>query len=334
MRLSRQTAFRQAVCPADPTAKIAVLRGLAFSFFLLCAILRFVSKARSRLQVQKTYKLYIGGKFVRGENGRVLSAFDAGGGALANFCRASKKDFRDAVVAARTAFAAWSKQSAYLRGQILYRAAEMLEMRKGELQSEVGRPNGARRSTSFSEATLAVDRLVHYAGWTDKFSQIFGSVNPVASSHFNFTTPEPTGVVIVICPDEPALLPFVSLVAPVILSGNCAIVLASTTKPLAALTFAEIVATSDLPGGVINVIAGDRSELAPHIAGHMDVNAIVDASGDEKLGLELQRGGGLNMKRYVRRELTPADWRGREAENPYWILDTVEMKTAWHPIGV
>jgi acyl-CoA reductase-like NAD-dependent aldehyde dehydrogenase len=291
-----------------------------------------VPNDRKRLQVQKTYKLYIGGKFVRGENGRVLPAHGTNGDVLANFCRASKKDFRDAVVAARAAFPNWSKQSAYLRGQILYRAAEMLEMRRGELENEVSRANGARRSTS--EAALAVDRLVHYAGWTDKFSQIFGTVNPVASSHFNFTTPEPTGVVVVVCPDEPPLLPFVSLIAPVILSGNCAVVLPSTTRPLPALTFSEIIATSDLPGGVVNVLAGDRAELAPHFASHMDVNAIVDGSADEKNGRELQKGGELNVKRYVRRELAPAEWRGREAENPYWILDTVEMKTAWHPIGL
>jgi len=293
-----------------------------------------VHKRQSRLQVQKTYKLFIGGKFVRGENGRVLPARDRKGTLLANFCRASRKDFRDAVVAARTAFPNWSKQSAYLRGQILYRAAEMLEMRRRELQDEITRADGAARSTSSSEATLAIDRLVHYAGWTDKFAQIFGTVNPVASSHFNFTTPEPTGVVVVICPDEPALLALVSLVVPVILSGNCAIVLASTTRALPALTFSEIIATSDLPGGVINVIAGDRAELAPHIAGHMDVNAIVDSSGDKKIGRELQRGGEFNVKRYVRRELSPSAWRSGEAENPYWILDTVEMKTAWHPIGL
>jgi acyl-CoA reductase-like NAD-dependent aldehyde dehydrogenase len=293
-----------------------------------------VNRTRGRLQVQKTYKLYIGGKFVRGENGRVLPARDARGGVLGNFCRASRKDFRDAVLAARTAFPNWSKQSAYLRSQILYRTAEMLEMRRSELQGEIARFDGARTSTSSAEATLAVDRLVHYAGWTDKFGQVFGAVNPVASSHFNFTTPEPTGVVAVICPDEPPLLPFVSLTAPVILSGNCAVVLASMTKPLAALTFAEIIATSDLPGGVINVIAGDRAELAPFIASHMDVNAIVDGSGDETIGRELQRGGALNLKRYARRDLTPAEWRGSAAENPYWILDTVEMKTAWHPIGV
>lgn len=210
----------------------------------------------------------------------------------------------------------------------------MLEMRRGELQDEIARTNGAARSTSSSETTQAIDRLVHYAGWTDKFAQIFGTVNPVASSHFNFTTPEPTGVVVIVCPDEPPLLAFVSLIAPVILSGNTAIVLPSTTKPLAALTFSEIIATSDLPAGVVNVLAGDRAELAPHFAGHMDVNAIVDGSGDEKIGRELQKGGALNVKRYVRRDLKPANWRGADAENPYWILDTVEMKTAWHPIGL
>ena len=310
-----------------------LLSKLAFSFFAVYAILTSVPRKQTRLQVQKTYKLFIGGKFVRGENGRVLPACGKGGALLANFCRASKKDFRDAVLAARTAFPNWSKQSAYLRGQILYRAAEMLEMRRSELQNEIARSNGAT-STSSSESTLAIDRLVHYAGWTDKFSQIFGSVNPVSSSHFNFTTPEPTGVVVVICPDEPSLLGFVSLVAPVILSGNCAVVLVSTTKPLPALTFSEIIATSDLPAGVINFLAGDRAELAPHIASHMDVNAIVDGSGDAKLGVELQRGGELNVKRYARRDLSEKMWRGQEAENPYWILDTVEMKTAWHPIGL
>ncbi|MFN2541030.1 MAG: aldehyde dehydrogenase family protein [Chthoniobacterales bacterium] len=289
---------------------------------------------QSRLAVQKTYKLFIGGKFVRGENGRVLPARGGNGAVLANFCRASRKDFRDAVVAARAAFANWSKQSAYLRGQILYRAAEMLEMRRSELQKELARSKNGARSTSSSETTQAIDRLVHYAGWTDKFGQIFGTVNPVASSHFNFTTPEPTGVVAIVCPDEPPLLGFVSLIAPVILSGNCAVVLASRTKPLPALTFSEIIATSDLPGGVVNVLAGERAELGPHIASHMDVNAIVDASGDENLGRQLHQGGELNMKRYVPRHLAPGQWRGREAENPYWILDTVEMKTAWHPIGL
>ena len=286
-----------------------------------------------RLQVQKTYKLFIGGKFVRSESGRVAPAH-ADGQVMANYSRASRKDFRDAVVAARAAFAGWSKQSAYLRGQILYRAAEMLEMRRPELEAEVARTQSARSGRQTEEVRLTIERLVHYAGWTDKFSQVFSAVNPVASSHFNFTMPEPTGVVVVVCPNEPSLLALVSLVAPVILSGNTAVVLTSATSPLPALTFSEIIATSDLPGGVINLLSGDPTELASHIASHMDVNAIVDASGDAELGIDLARGGQLNLKRYVRRDLTPAQWLGRDAENPYWILDTVEMKTAWHPIGL
>ncbi len=292
-----------------------------------------MATGEKRLAVQKTYKLYIGGKFVRSESGRIAPARN-GNALLANYSRASRKDFRDAVAAARSALAGWSKQSAYLRGQILYRAAEMLEMRRDELAAELTRANGARKKDGQTEATLAIDRLVHYAGWTDKFSQLFSAVNPVASPHFNFTMPEPTGVVAVVCPDAPSLSAMVSLVAPVILAGNTAVVLASTTKPLPALTFSEIIATSDLPGGVVNMLAGDRAEIAPHIASHMDVNAIIDASGDENIGRELQRGGGFNVKRYARRELTPEQWRGDAAENPYWILDSVEMKTAWHPIGL
>ena len=287
----------------------------------------------NRLQVQKTYKLFIGGKFVRSESGRVAPAQEDGQ-VLANYSRASRKDFRDAVVAARAALAGWSKQSAYLRGQILYRAAEMLEMRRSELEAEVARASGRKSGQRTDEVGLTIERLVHYAGWTDKFSQIFSAVNPVASSHFNFTVPEPTGVVVVICPNEPSLLALVSLIAPVILSGNTAVVLASATSPLPALTFSEIIATSDLPGGVINLLSGDPAELAPHIASHMDVNAIVDASGDEKVSAALQQGGGFNVKRYVPRTLKAADWNGEKAENPYWILDTVEMKTAWHPIGL
>jgi acyl-CoA reductase-like NAD-dependent aldehyde dehydrogenase len=189
-------------------------------------------------------------------------------------------------------------------------------------------PGGAQMR---AEVSRTIDRLVYYAGWTDKFSSTFGTVNPVASSHFNFTTPEPTGVVVVVCPDESPLLALVSLVAPVILAGNTAVVLASSESPLPALTFSEIIATSDLPGGVVNILAGDRAELAPHFASHMDVNAIVDGSGSEEIGRTLQAGGALNMKRYFRRNV---DWAKSGAENPYWILDTVEMKTAWHPIGL
>jgi len=293
---------------------------------------QFVPNNGRRLGVQKTYKLFIGGKFVRSESGRVLPAAGNNGDPVANYGRASRKDFRDAVTAARSAFDGWSKQSAYLRSQILYRTAEMLERRESELRSEIAR--GPRGKQVPSEVSRSIDRLVHYAGWTDKFSSVFGAVNPVASSHFNFTTPEPTGVVVVVCPDEPPLLPLVSLVAPVILAGNTAVVLASTQSPLPALTFSEIIATSDLPGGVVNILAGDRAELAPHFASHMDVNAIVDGSGDAEIGRALQRGGALNVKRYIKRSLNAADWAKSEAENPYWILDTVEMKTAWHPIGL
>ncbi len=281
--------------------------------------------------MQKTYKLFIGGKFARGENGRVIAARDGHGNVLANYCRASRKDFRDAVRAARGAVPGWTKYSPYLRGQILYRAAELLEGRRLELESELARVDrsgaGARR-----EVTAAIDRLVYYAGWTDKFSQILGSVNPVATSHFNFTIPEPTGVVVVLAPNAPALLGLVSVIAPIIASGNSVIALASTANALAPLTFSEIIATSDLPAGVFNLLAGDRNELAPHFASHMDVNAIVDASGDDKIGKELQAGSAINVKRYVRRDV--ANYFVRDGENPYWILDTVEMKTAWHPIGL
>ena len=288
-------------------------------------------RQRRRLTVQKTYKLFIGGKFARGENGRVIAARDAHGNVLANYCRASRKDFRDSVRAGRSAVAGWTKCSPYLRSQILYRAAEMLEARRRELESELARV-GSAAARARREVTAAIDRLVYYAGWTDKFSQILGSINSVATSHFNFTIPEPTGVVIALAPDEPALLGLVSVVAPIIASGNSVIALASTANALAPLTFSEIIATSDLPAGVFNLLAGDRSELAPHFASHMDVNAIVDASGEDKIGEKLQAGAAINVKRYVRRSIL--NYFGRDAENPYWILDTVEMKTAWHPIGL
>jgi acyl-CoA reductase-like NAD-dependent aldehyde dehydrogenase len=283
------------------------------------------------LPVLKTYKLSIGGKFPRGESGRVAAAKSPDGAHLANFCVASRKDFREAVVAARKAQLGWAKATAYLRGQILYRAAEMLQQRQAEIISELAR-SGTKNARA--EVETSIDRLVHYAGWTDKFSQLFSTVNPVATPHFNFTFPEPTGVVVVVCPDSPALLGLVSLVAPAILSGNACVVLTSESAPLAALTFGEILATSDLPGGVVNILSGTRAELAPHFASHMDVNAIVDGSGDEESASILQGGSALNLKRYTRRNLADKDWSTTKAEDPYWILDTVEMKTAWHPIGV
>jgi acyl-CoA reductase-like NAD-dependent aldehyde dehydrogenase len=288
----------------------------------------------TRLDVKKTYKLYIGGKFPRSESGCYLPAKSAAGTHLDNFAHASRKDFRDAVVAARAAVDGWSKATAYNRGQILYRAAEMLQNRASELVNEVARSTGAGAARAKREVTLTIDRLVYFAGWTDKYSQIFGSVNPVATSHFDFTTPEPTGVVVVLAPDEPSLLALVSLVAPVILSGNAAIMIPSEKFPLPAATFAEILATSDLPGGVVNILTGKRAELIPHIAGHLDVNAIVDGVGNAELSAKLQAGTAINLKRFTKRLLAPAGWFTTQAENPYWILDTVEFKTAWHPIGV
>ncbi len=288
----------------------------------------------NRLDVKKTYKLYIGGKFPRSESGRYLPAKSAAGAHLDNYAHASRKDFRDAVVAARAAVTGWSRATAYNRGQILYRAAEMLQNRAGELVNEITRSTGIGTAKAKHEVTLAIDRLVYFAGWTDKYQQIFGSVNPVATSHFDFTTPEPTGVVVVLAPDEPSLLALVSLVAPVILSGNTAIAIPSEKFPLPAATFAEILATSDLPGGVVNILTGRRAELIPHIAGHLDVNAVVDGADNAELGAKLQAGTAINLKRYANHSLEPADWSTTRAENPYWILDTVEFKTAWHPIGV
>jgi acyl-CoA reductase-like NAD-dependent aldehyde dehydrogenase len=286
----------------------------------------------NRLDVKKTYKLFIGGKFPRSESGHYLPAKSAKGEPLDNYAHASRKDFRDAVVAARAATGGWGKASAYNRGQILYRAAEMLQNRASELINEIARSTNVSIAKAKREVTLAIDRLVHFAGWTDKYPQVFGSVNPVASSHFNFTTPEPTGVVVVLAPDEPSLLALVSLVAPVILSGNTAIVIPSEKFPLPAATFAEILATSDLPGGVVNILTGKRAELVPHIASHMDVNAIVDGAGDLELSAKLQAGVATNLKRCSNH--FSADWFSAKVEDPYWILDTVEFKTAWHPIGL
>jgi acyl-CoA reductase-like NAD-dependent aldehyde dehydrogenase len=286
----------------------------------------------TRLEVKKTYKLFIGGKFPRSESGRYLPARSAGGAHLDNFAHASRKDFRDAVVAAGAAVAGWNKASAYNRGQILYRAAEMLQNRIGELVNEITRSTGASPAKAKREVALAIDRLVHFAGWTDKYQQIFSSVNPVASSHFNFTTPEPVGTVVVLAPDEPSLLALVSLLAPVILSGNAAVVIASEKFPLPAATFAEILATSDLPGGVVNLLTGKRAELIPHIAAHMDVNAIVDGVGNPEISGRLQAGVATNLKRYTSHAV--GDWLSAKVEDPYWILDTIEFKTAWHPIGI
>ena len=261
----------------------------------------------ARLDVRKTHKLYIGGAFVRSESGRALEARSAVGAHLDNFCHASRKDLRDAVSAARAAQDGWAKKSAYLKGQILYRAAEMLEGRASAVAAEIARA-GVDAGKAREEVELTIDRLVYFAGWTDKLAQVFGAVNPVASSHFNFTTPEPTGVVAILAPDAPALLAAVSLVAAVILSGNAAVLVASETIPVPLLAFAETLATSDLPGGVVNILSGKRAELIPHLAGHLDINAIVDASGSPEAQRRLQAGTAVNLKRYARRALSHGDW--------------------------
>lgn len=291
------------------------------------------SAARSgRLQVLKTCKMYVGGSFIRSESGKVLPAVAPDGKtALAQVCRASRKDFRDAVVAARKALGKWSGMTAYLKGQILYRTAEMLEMRAGEMELELMRSTGVNVTAARREVADAVELLVHYAGWSDKFTAVFGSVNPVSSPHFNFTYPEATGVVVVVCPDKPSFVPFVHLVAATIVTGNTCILLPSETAPLPALTFSEILATSDLPAGVVNILSGLRADLAPTAATHMDVNAIVNGCEDPALDKTLHEGTATNMKRYARHAVPAGDWR--LADRPQWMLDTIEFKTAWHPIG-
>ena len=264
----------------------------------------------SRLPVKKTYKLYVGGEFPRSESGRTYEAQGA------NVARASRKDVRDAVRAARGAFPKWAGMTAYNRGQVLYRIAEMMEARRSEF---------AELCSGAKEVDRAIDRFVWYAGWADKLGQILGSSNPVAGPYFNFTIPEPTGVVGVVAPDEPPLAGFVSRIAPAIVGGNATVVLASETSPLAAVELAEVLATSDVPGGVVNVLTGRRDELAPILAGHMDVNAL-DIGGADGQSEELERLAADNVKRVV---------RGRpDAESPWEIASFLELKTVWHPIGV
>lgn len=289
-----------------------------------------------RLSVLKTYKLFIGGKFPRTESGRYMTATNPKDGThLAHYCHTSRKDFRDAVVAARSAFPGWRNATAYLRGQILYRAAEMIESRADSFASEISQSTPATPAQAKKEVEASIDRLVHFAGWTDKYGQIFSSVNPVASSHFNFSTPDPSGIVVVLAPDDPGLLGLVSLIGQVILSGNTCVAIASETVPLPALALSEALATSDLPGGVVNILTGRRDELAPWISGHMDVNGIIDGSGKKDTLATLQEGAAKNLKRVHDHSFRKAeDWFGDEAASPYRILDSVETKTAWHPMGV
>lgn len=291
-------------------------------------------KESGRLKVLKTYKLFIGGKFPRTESGRYLVASKQTGKSdpvhVANYCQASRKDLREAVCAARKAQPGWQNASAYLRGQILYRIAEMLESREETFREEL-RIAGITREKAAKEVTASIDRVVYFAGWSDKLSAVFGSVNPVASPHWNTTNLEPSGVVGLICPDEPGLLGLVTMVSAAIVSGNSVVALASENSPLAAISFGEVVATSDVPGGVVNILTGKRNELTPVLAGHMDVNAIVDGSGDSEIRTTLSEGRASNVKRTTSWSFSSSDWEKDSAEDPYRILDTVEFKTAWHP---
>jgi len=285
--------------------------------------------AKQRLEVLKTYKLYIGGQFPRTESGRYYVATNKKGEQLANICQSSRKDFRDAVIAARNAQKGWAGKAANNRGQILYRIAEMLEGRRAQFIDELLKQDSTKAQAE-QEVNIAIDRLIYYAGWCDKYQQLFSSVNPVASSHFNFSVPEPTGVIAAIAPQNDSLLGLVSLIAPAIAGGNTIIILASEAKPLCSITFAEVINSSDVPGGVVNILTGKPSELATQFAAHMDVNAVLFCEKDELLQKDIQQKAALNVKRVL--VYNTINWASDEGESPYFILDTQEIKTTWHPI--
>lgn len=285
--------------------------------------------AARRLQVLKTYKIYIGGQFPRTESGRYYTPTNASGNKLANVCLSSRKDFRDAAVAARAAFGGWSGRAAFNRGQILYRMAEMLEGRKAQFIEELVMQD-ATKAKAEKEVSLSIDRLIYYAGWCDKYQQLFSSVNPVATSHFNFSVPEPTGVVAVIAPQGDSLLGLVSVIAPVIAGGNTCVALASETKPLCAVTFAEVLHSSDLPGGVVNILTGRPDELAGWFVDHMDVNATIYCENNSDTQKMMQEKSASNLKRVFFHDTV--NWYSEKGQSPYFILDTQEIKTTWHPV--
>ena len=284
-----------------------------------------MKKPVERIPVQKTYKLYIGGTFPRTESGRFYRVEDGRGKLLANMCQASRKDLRNAVVAARKAFSDWAGRSAYNRGQILYRVAEILETRRDQFIAEL-KSQGLPIAAARGEVDQSIEQLVYYAGWADKYQQVFSTVNPVSSSHFNFSILEPTGVVGILAPATPSLLGIVATMAPVVCGGNSCVVLASETKPLCSITLAEVLETSDFPAGVVNILTGSRSELLEQFATHMDINAIVYCGDDATELRVVQEGASLNVKRIVHCTDTVAT-------DPYRILEAQEVKTTWHPIG-
>ena len=296
------------------------------------------SAAPARLEVRKTYKLYIGGAFPRTESGRSYLVAAADGTPLANACRASRKDLRDAVRAARKAFDGWAAKTAMNRGQVLYRVAELMEGRREQFVAEVSAAEGLQPAAARVVVDRAIDRWVWYAGWADKIGQVLGSSNPVAAPYFNFTIPEPTGVVGIVAPETSSLLGLVSRLAPPLVTGNTVVLIASERRPLPAVTLAEVLATSDVPGGVVNVLTGRKTELLPVLAAHADVDALDTWGVPDELRLEVEQSAAEDIKRLLRRPTTVNearfDWLDdAAAERPEWIAAFLEMKTVWHPIG-
>jgi len=295
--------------------------------------------AAERIEVRKTYKLYIGGAFPRSESGRSYVVLGADGTPLANACRASRKDVRDAVRAARKAQPGWVAKTAMNRGQVLYRVAELMEGRRDQFIGEVRAAEGLTAGRAATVVDRAIDRWVWYAGWADKIAQVLGSSNPVAAPYFNFTIPEATGVVGVVAPETSSLLGLVSRLAPPLVSGNAVVLVTSETRPLPAVTLSEVLATSDVPAGVVNVLTGFKQELVPVIAGHADVDALDTWGVPDAMRLETEQLAADDIKRILRRPTTVAearfDWLDdRATERPEWIAAFLEMKTVWHPIGL
>lgn len=285
--------------------------------------------ATSRVSVAKTYKLFVGGAFPRSESGRTYQVLDPKGGFLANAAQGSRKDGRDAVGAARKGFGGWSKATAYNRGQVIYRIAEMLEGRRAQFVDLLVTAEGMTPKRADEAVDAAVDRLVHYAGWTDKIAAVFGGSNPVAGPFFSFSTPEPTGVVAAVAPQDDSLLGLVSVIAPIITSGNAVVVIASQHRPLPAVTLAEVLATSDLPGGVVNILTGDAAEIMPHLAAHGDVNALDLTGTDQELRAALEKAAAGTVKRVY----SPKPVEFRNAPGTARLRAFLETKTVWHPTG-
>ena len=288
----------------------------------------------ARVDVRKTYKLYIGGAFPRSESGHSYEVRDSRGKFVANAALASRKDVRDAVVAARKAFGGWAGRTAYNRGQVVYRIAEVMEDRRPQFVDAVRQSEGGTAAQAGRQVDAAIDRLVWYAGWADKITQVIGSQNPVAGPYFNLSSPEPTGVVGLLAPQQSSLLGLVSVVAPVIVTGNVAVAVSSFARPLPAVTFAEVLATSDVPGGVVNILTGDGLALGPWLAAHMDVNAIdlTGLAGETGAATELEVAAADNLKRVRRAPAAEPDWLAEPGLDR--MTEVLELKTVWHPIGV